>query len=193
VNPRTLTLRIAALLAVSGLAACYSEDPVTTPTLGTVGEVPEASATTFLPDVIITDPGLTSSLPAGVMFAGDPCSALVAADFGSVSIGGLPPGSLVDSSLLSPDTCGYSVLSGRTAFTIEVAVRTQQEFENPEQSGATSSAPVAGVGLGAIGYERTDGKFVVIAHVDNGYFSVTSADADSAAELAAIAVDRVAG
>jgi hypothetical protein len=193
VNPRTLTIRIAALLVVSGLAACYSEDPVTTPTLGTVGEVPEASATTFLPDVIITDPGITSSLPAGVMFAGDPCRALVATDFGSVSIGGLPPGSLVDSSLLSPDTCGYSVLSGRTDFTIEVAVRTQQEFQHPEQSGAASSEPVAGVGLEAIGYERTDGKFVVIAHVDNGYFSVTAPDAASAAELAAIAAERAAG
>ncbi len=190
---RTLTLRITPLLALCGLAACYSEDPVTAPSLGTVGQVPEASATTFLPDVIITDPGITSSLPAGVMFAGDPCRALVAADFAGVSIDGLAPGSLVDSSLLSPDTCGYSVLSGRTAFTIEVAARTRQEFEHPESSGATSSQPVSGVGLGAIVYERTDGRFVVVAHVDNGYFSVTSADAASAAELAAIAAGRAAG
>lgn len=192
---RSFRLRVAALLYVGGLAtaglsACHTEDPATVPPVGTVGEVPEATVTTLLPDVIITDPGLTAPLPPGVMFAGDPCSALVADDFASVSIDGLAPGALVDSGLLSPDTCGYTVESGRSSWTIEVAARTQQDFENPEQAGATSFEPVAGIGLGAVGYQRPDRKYVVIVQVANGYFSVTTPDAASTADLAALAVDR---
>lgn len=188
---RTFGLRVATLLAVSGLAvACHTESPDDPVVLGTVGEIPEASVTTLLPEVVITDPGLTSSLPPGIMFAGDPCSALVADDFAGVSIDGLAPGTLVDSGLLSPDTCGYTVESGRSSFVIEVAARTQQDFEHPEEDGATTSEPVAGVGLEAVGYQRPDRKYVVIVHITNGYFSVTTPDAASAAALALLAADR---
>jgi len=191
VSTSSYALRVAALLAVCGLAvACHTESPDDPVVLGTVGEIPEASVTTLLPEVVITDPGLTSSLPPGIMFAGDPCSALVAADFTTVSIDGLAPGTLVDSGLLSPDTCGYTVESGRSSFVIEVAARTQQDFEQPEQAGATTSEPVAGIGLGAVSYQRPDRRHVVIVQVANGYFSVTAPDAASAAELALIAVDR---
>ena len=54
-------LRVAALLAVCGLAvACHTENPDDPVVLGTVGEIPEPSVATLLPQVVITDPGLTS-------------------------------------------------------------------------------------------------------------------------------------
>ena len=192
-NPRLAFLP--AVLVLGGLTACHTEDAATSHSFGTVGSVYLSPPTTLRPAVEVTvdETATTGSVPPGVLFAGDPCSALTADDFGSVNIAGLGRGSLADSSLLSPDTCGYSVEAGRSAFVIQVSARTADEFAHPELDGGTSIQPVSGVGLAAVAYVRADGDHVLIVQVPNGYFAVRGPDADSVAALAERAVDNAAG
>lgn len=188
--PRAVALMALTTLAV--LSACHTEDTATQISLGTVGSVDLPPATTLRPAVenteVTTD--ITPSLPPGVLFGGDPCSALTATDFAQVGIDGAPPGELVDAQLLSPDTCGYSILSGRRAFVVEVAARSPQDFAQPEQYASGQVVPVAGIGLAAVAFTRPDSTHVVMVQVDNGHFWVRSPDGDSAAEFATRAVDN---
>lgn len=174
------------LLALCALAGCYSENKDTTATLGTVGAPVEPTPTTLLPDVVDTESDITITVPEGTLFNGDLCSALVAADFTSISIGGLAPGELVDSGALSPDACGYTVHSGRTDLQINVSAQTEQAFLQPP----VAAEAVANTGQGAIRYERADGTFMVVVKVVNGYFSVQSPDGVSAVKLAKLAAGR---
>lgn len=189
---RPWALALTALTTLTVLSACHTEGTTTQISLGTVGSVDLPPATTLRPAVenteVTTD--ITSSLPPGVLFTGDPCSALSATDFAQVGIDGAPPGELVDAQLLSPDTCGYSILSGRRAFVVEVAARSPQDFAQPEQYASGAVEPVAGIGLEAVAFARPDGTQVVMVRVDNGYFWVRSSDAESAADFAARAVDN---
>ena len=192
-NPRLALLPAVVLLG--GLSACHTEDPTTVHSLGTVGSVYLSGPTTLRPAVEVTvdATATTGSVPPGVLFGGDPCTALTADDFAAVNIAGLGRGSLADSSLLSPDTCGYSVEAGRSAFVIQVSARTADEFAHPELDGGTAIEPVSGIGLAAVAYVRADGNHVLIVQVSNGYFSVRGPDADSVAALAELAVDNAAG
>ena len=102
--------RVLPLLALCALAGCYSESTETSPTLGTVGNAPEPTATTLLPEVFNTDSDLTVTAPPNALFNGDLCTALVTKDFLNVRIAGLAPGALINSGALSPDSCGYTCL-----------------------------------------------------------------------------------
>lgn len=180
------------LVALTVLSACHTEGTTTQISLGTVGSVDLPPATTLRPAVenteVTTD--ITPTLPPGVLFGGDPCSALTTADIAAVGIDGAPPGELVDAQLLSPDTCGYSITSGRRAFVVEVAARSPQDFAQPEQYASGPVEPVAGIGLAAVAFARPDGTHVVMVQVDNGYFWVRTPDGESAAEFAARATDN---
>lgn len=192
-NPRFALLP--AVLALGGLTACHTEDATTQQSFGTVGSVNLPTPTTLRPaiEVTVANTDIEPTVPPGVLFGGDPCTALTAEDFAAVNIAGLGRGSLADSSLLSPDTCGYSVEAGRSAFIIQVSARTADEFASPELDGGTSIEPVSGIGLAAVAYVRPDRTHVLIVQVANGYFSVRGPDADSAAALAERAVDNAAG
>ena len=183
--------RVLPLVALCVLAGCYSENADSTVTLGTVGIPPEATATTLLPEVLNTESDITVTLPPDVLFGGDLCSALVAKDFTNVRIGGLAPGTLVDSGALSLDSCGYTVHSGRTDLQVLVAAATAQDLGQPPIDGAPDA--VAGVGMNAIGYTKPDRTYIVVVQVANGYFSVTTPDSASAVKLATIAAGRAGG
>ena len=179
-------------LAALALSACHTEDATTSVSLGTVGSVNLPPPTTLRPAVENTEVStdISPSLPPGVLFEGDPCSALTAADFARVSIAGIAPGSLVDAALLSPDTCGFAVQSGRSAFTIEVAARSQQDFDQPQQYASGAVQAVDGIGLAAVTFTRPDGSHVVMVSVDNGFFWVRTPDFASAQDLATRAAAR---
>ncbi|MSV80871.1 MAG: hypothetical protein F2681_00795 [Actinobacteria bacterium] len=181
--------RVLSLLALCALAGCYSENTDTSPTLGTVGNAPEPTATTLLPEVFNTESDLTVTAPPYALFGGDLCTALVAKDFLNIRMAGLAPGALINSGALSPDSCGYTVHSGRTDLEVLVEARTAQEFTQP----ATTPDVIAGLGLGAIGFEKADGTYLVLVKVANGYFSVTTPDPASAVKLAMIALGRSGG
>ena len=174
------------MLALCALTGCYAENNDTAATLGTVGAPPEPTPTTLLPDVLDTASDITVTVPAGTLFGGDLCRALVAKDFTTVRIGGLAAGELIDSGAFSPDTCGYTVHSGRTDLQIIVGAQTEKAFLQPP----VVAEAVPDTGQGAIRYEQPDGTFIVIVKVANGYFSVQSPDGVSAVKLAKVAVGR---
>lgn len=173
------------------LAACHAESADPTDTVGEV--VIESAPTTLLPVVVDTEPpDVSTTLPQGLLFGGDLCSALTADDFARVPIDGNGTGDLIDQTPLSDDTCGYQLQLGRIEVTIMVQARQPSDFEVPGADGSAPE-PVSGIGLEANVRELLDGTFDVIVHVDNGWFSVNSLDVASAVEFARRAVDRVAG
>ena len=179
------------IASVLALAACHSESADPT---NTVGSIPiETTPTTLLPIVIDTaPPDVSTTLPAGLLFGGDLCSALTTNDFMQISIGALGTGELIDQVPLADDTCGYSVQLGRDEITIIVRARAASDAGTPGADGGAPE-PVSGLGLAASMRVLADGTFDVIVQVDNGWFSVSSIDRESAIGFALRAVTRVAG
>ena len=174
-------------------AACHAEGADSSATLGTVGAPPEATVTTLLEDVFNTESDITVTLPPDVLFGGDLCTALVADDFRSVRIDGHSPGELVDFGALSPDSCGYTITADRIDLNVLVEARTAVDLQEPAVGAGVEPDVITGLGLAAIGYAPTIRTYVVIVNVENGYFSVTTPDADSATRLARMAAGRAAG
>lgn len=179
------------LASVFALAACHSENADPT---DTVGSIPiETTPTTLLPVVVDTlPPEVSTTLPAGLLFGGDLCTALTANDFARVPIGGSGTGDLIRQAPLSDDTCGYNVQLGRDEITIIVRARAASDADIPGADGSAPE-PISGLGLEASVRELADGTFDVIVRVDNGWFSVNSIDRDSAIGFAQRAVTRAAG
>lgn len=178
-------------IALVALAACdstYEEPSLTVASLP-----PEPPATTLLPEVVISFvPDDTNTLPPDTLFGGNLCTALVAADFSSVTFAGVSTGRLGDTLDIADDLCGYVVRISGDDYTIKVRARSESEFsENGQQAEA-----LTGIGLAASGVERDpdeafpDGSYEVFVKVDNGYFSVLSTDAASAKSLAKAAAKR---
>ncbi|MEQ1699813.1 MAG: hypothetical protein ABMA25_06875 [Ilumatobacteraceae bacterium] len=185
---RVLAPFVVALMALAACDSAYEEPSVT------VGSLPpEPPATTLLPEVVVSFvPDDTNTLPPDTLFGGNLCSALVAADFSSVTFAGVSTGRLTDTLDITDDLCGYVVRVSGTDYTIKVRARSQSEFsENGQQAEA-----LTGIGVAASGVEREadesfpDGSYEVFVKVDNGYFSVLTTDASSAKSLAKAAVER---
>ena len=175
--------------ALLSLMACSGQAPLPP---DTVGPVPLASASaTLLPVLDDTVPGdITVPLAPGTMFGGDVCSALTAADFAAVTIGGVATATLTAATSISEDSCGYEVHAGSTDRVIIVKAVTVDDFDHPVTT-AQEIDRFSDLGEAAIGVARGDDSYEVIVQASNGYFSVTTPDKGSARALAAAAVKRV--
>ena len=186
----SMNLRTAAFVAASlfMVPACRTET-VTTP--GTVGTLDvETEPTALLPDVEDTFvPDGTGTLPAGTMFAGQLCSALVAEDFASVVLAGAGTGRLLSSDLPVEDLCEYLVRAGGTEYIIRVAAQTMADFDQPTGPGENAE-PLGGIGLQAVGVAHGSDSYEITVQVKSGYFSVTTPDKASAQALALAAAAR---
>jgi len=179
------TSAVAASVAVVLLAACQasSEAPP-----DTVGSLPiESAATTLLPEVVISFVP-DDTLPPGVLFGGNPCTALVVEDFAAVTIAGAGRGRLLETQDLADDICGYLVRAGGDDHTIIVRARSGADFEQPATTDFDPEA-LTGIGETAMGVDRGD-TYEVYVKVANGYFSVTTPDRASARALAQAAAGR---
>jgi hypothetical protein len=175
----------ALLLLVASCSGSTEEPPVT------VGPVPIASNTdTLLPVLADTLPvDLTVTIAPDTLFGGDPCSALVEADFRKVTFAGAGRGAMTAANMLGEDTCGYDVTAGSQAFVVIVQAATVDDFDHPVTT-AQEIDQITGIGDEAIGVRRGDDLYEVIVHVSNGYFSVSTPDEGSARALATVAASR---
>ena len=175
--------------ALLSLMACSGQ---TTLPPDTVGPVPLASESgTLLPVLDDTVPGdNTVPLAPGTMFGGDVCSALTAADFKAVTIGGDAAATLIAATSLSEDSCGYEVRAGSTDYVIIVKAVAAVDFDHPVTT-AQEIDKFSDLGEAAIGVARNDDSYEVIVKASNGYFSVATPEKASARALAAAAVKRV--
>jgi len=171
---------VGACAVALALTACQSEtvDPP-----DTVGSLPVAEeATTLLPDVVVSYVP-DDTLPPGVLFAGQLCNALTADDFESVVIAGAGRATLLQTQELADDLCGFVVRAGGEEYTIVVRARSIADFEQPATSDFDPEA-LDGVGVAAMGIERSDASYEVYVRVAAGYFSVNTPDRASALALA---------
>ena len=175
--------------ALLSLMACSGQ---TTLPPDTVGPVPPISEpVTLLPVLADTVPGdETVPLAPDTMFGGDLCTALTAADFSAITIGGVARGTLTATTSLNEDACGYEVRVGSTDLVIIVRATTADDFDHPVTT-AQEIDKFSNLGEAAIGVARGDDSYEVIVQASNGYFSVTTPDKASARALAAAAVKRV--
>ena len=175
--------------ALLSLMACSGQ---TTLPPDTVGPVPLASEPgTLLPVLDDTVPGDdTVPLAPGTMFGGDVCTALTAADFAAITIGGVATGTLTAATSLNQDACGYEVHAGSTDYVIIVKAAAAVDFDHPVTT-AQEIDKFSDLGEAAIGVARGDDSYEVIVQASNGYFSVTTPEKASARALAAAAVKRV--
>ena len=185
---RTVLSSLVALAALAVPMACSgtNEQPP-----DTVGAVPLASeAGTLLPVLPDTPPpDNTVTIAPGTLFAGNPCTALVEADFLSVTFAGVGRGTVSSSSLLAQDTCGYEIRAGGNAYQVIVQVASADEFDHPVTT-AQMIDKFSDIGEEAIGVARGDERYEVIVRVENGFFGVTTPDESSARALATKAVER---
>ena len=158
----------------------------------TVGPVPLVSdPATLLPVLDDTLPGdNTVPLAPDTMFGGDVCTALTAADFSAITIGGVAKGTLTAATSLSEDACGYEVHVGSNDIAVVVRATTADDFDHPVTT-AQEIDKFSNLGEEAIGVARGGDSYEVIVRASNGYFSVTTPDKASARALAAAAVKRV--
>jgi hypothetical protein len=180
------------------LAACSgggSSEPIATSPIGVVAPDTEPSVVP-----LTQPPDVTPTVPAGTLFGGDPCTALVAADFSHTVIAREGTGNLTDSGALDADSCGYTVHAGSKDFTVTVEAITASEFAKPAVTvGATPDGsvppraePLDGIGLAAKGIDL-GATYQVVVQVKNGFFAVTAPDGASCRSLAAAAVRHAAG
>lgn len=174
---------VAVTVAVTACSDSPGADPV-----DTVGVITEPTVTTLLPIVVDTESDLTSTVPPEVLFGGDLCSALTEADIANAGVG-----TVVESAALSPDSCGWTVQSGRVYRDVIVQVRTAREYEQPLVAAGITIDQVRGVGIAAIGYVLPDRSYTVVVQTDNGYFAVTAPDETGAVGLARLAAARADG
>ncbi len=179
---------IALLASTAMLVACSGSNEQPPDTVGAVPLVSEVG--TLLPVLPETlPPDNTETIAPGTLFAGDPCTALVDADFAAVTIAGVGRGALTSFSLLDQDTCGYEVRAGGTDHQIVVQAASADDFDHPVTT-AQAIDRFDDLGEEAIGVARGDDRYEVLVRVSNGYFGVTSPDKASARALAAKAVER---
>lgn len=175
----------ALLLFAAGCSGTNDQPP------DTVGAVPVDSETdTLLPVLADTLPAdVTVTIAPDTLFGGEPCSALVEADFRNVTFAGLGRGTMTAQTMLGEDICGYDVTAGSQQFVVVVQAKSADDFDHPVTT-AQEIDQFEGLGEEAIGVRRGDDAYEVIVHMTNGYFSVTAPDKTSARELAAVAADR---
>lgn len=183
---RTAVPIAALLLLFAGACSDADEEPP-----ATVGAVPVDTATdTLLPVLADTlPPDVTVTIAPDTLFGGEPCTALVEADFRSVTFSGLGRGTLTAQNLLGEDMCGYDVTAGAEQFVVVVQAKSADDFDHPVTT-AQEIDQFDDLGDEAIGVRRGDDRYEVIVHVSNGYFSVSTPDKTSARALAAVAADR---
>ena len=149
----------------------------------TVGSLPIADiATTLLPDVVVSYVP-DDTLPPGVLFAGQLCTALTADDFAGVVIADAGRATLLQTQEVADDVCGFVVSAGGEEYTILVRARNIADFEQPATADFDPEA-LTGVGEAAMGVARADGTYEISVLVPNGYFSVNTPDRASALALA---------
>ena len=184
-NLRAVVACCTTLVLAAGCSGANEQPP------GTVGVVPVASEVgTLLPVLADTvPPDITVTIAPGTLFGGDPCMALVADDFRSVTIGGVATGTLTSTSVLSEDTCGYDVRVRGDDVLVVVQVESADSFDNPVTT-AQEIDKFDDIGEEAIGVARGDDRYEVIVRVSNGYFSVATPDRASARALAIVAAER---
>ncbi len=175
----------ALLLLAAGCSGTNDEPP------DTVGAVPVDSETdTLLPVLADTLPAdVTVTIPPGTLFGGEPCSALVEADFRNVTFTGLGRGTMTAQTMLGEDVCGYDITAGSAQFVVIVKAKSADDFDHPVTT-AQQIDQLDGLGEEAIGVRRGDDAYEVIVRMSNGYFSVTTPDKASARALAAVAAGR---
>lgn len=169
----------AVAVATAGCHASQgSDDPP-----DTVGSLPIAEvATTLLPDVVVSYVP-DDTLPPGVLFAGQLCTALTADDFSGVVVAGAGRATLLQTQEVADDVCGFVVQAGGDEYTILVRARNVADFEQPATSDFDPEA-LTGIGEAAMGVARADDTYEVYVRVPNGYFSVNAPDRASALALA---------
>ena len=192
------------LIAFGGLgtvlAGC-TDAPAAEPS-ETVGQLPEPTDIGTISPVIVETlpPDLEGTAPPGSIFGGDPCTALLPADFTQVTFDAVGSGTLIDTFPPSIDACQFTVEAGDEQYVVVVQIRTEAEFDTPVPD---TTAPVDtadttpevviedidDVGNAAVGVTRGD-QYEVIVAVDNGWFSVRTPDATSASYLAGRAATR---
>lgn len=176
---------IAAFLLLASCSGTNDEPP------DTVGAVPANSETdTLLPVLADTLPAdVTVTIAPDTLFGGEPCSALVEADFRNVTFAGLGRGTMTAQTMLGEDICGYDVTAGSQQFLVVVQAKSADDFDHPVTT-AQEIDQLAGIGEEAIGVRRGDDAYEVIVRMSNGFFSVTTPDTTSARALAAVAAGR---
>jgi len=199
------------VLALGVLAAACADAPAAEPS-DTVGQLPEPTDIGTISPIIVETlpPDLEGTAPPGSIFGGDPCTALVPADFTQVTFNAVGSGTLVDAFPPSIDSCQFTVEVGDDQYVVVVQIRTQSEFESPQGTPPPDTSPIDSspidtatstsaaevtpdeiddVGNAAVGVTQGT-EYEVIVEVDNGWFSVRTPDATSATYLAGRAATR---
>lgn len=173
---------------MSVMTACSGTNEQPPDTVGAVPLVSEVA--TLLPVPADTlPPDNTATVPPDTIFGGNPCTALTEDDFRSVVLAGAGRGTLLSSSLLAEDTCGFEVRAGGEDFQIIVQVVSSDQFDHPVTT-AQEIDRFSDLGEEAIGVARGDDQYEVLVRAANGFFGVTTPDEASARALAAKAVER---
>ena len=188
---RRCSLLAGALVAVALVAACDPPDSVPVP--GTVGTLAVDAPDTLLPVLVEVEATFLPeeiTAPPGALFGGDLCAALTTADLEAVTFAGLGRGTVVGDPFIATDGCAYTVDAGDEQVAVTVTARSQADFARPSDDAAAIDE-IDGIGEAARGVERENG-YEVYVKVDNGWFSVRSADRSSALALARRATPRAA-
>ena len=198
-------MRVAGVaIALGALLVACTDAPAAEPS-DTVGQLPEPTDIGTISPIIVETlpPDLDGTAPPGSIFGGDPCTALVPADFTQVTFDAAGSGTLVDTFPPSIDSCQFTVEVGDEQYVVLVQIRAEADFETPVPDttapiGTADTADTApevlveeidDVGNAAVGVTRGD-QYEVIVAVDNGWFSVRAPDATSATYLAGRAATR---
>lgn len=203
----------AAVVAVPCVAVAACSDATVETPPGTVGAVePPSTLETLLP--VVTDSTIevidTGSVAPGTMFGGNLCTALAEAEL--LSAASLVPSSGTDpenvgseESVVEPGAVGIVAVSADACrfvvrepvrYSVLVRIRSVFDLRSPElddpAGGTLVADALSGIGSEAIGIDRGT-TYEVVVEVDDGYFSVTAPDRDTATRLARAAVDRCCG
>jgi hypothetical protein len=173
------------------LAACSGTNEPSSASGVTLPLPPEPETLLPVPDDT-QPPDVTDSIPPDALFGGDLCTSLEEPDFAGVDLGGRGAGHLTSTGALSIDSCQYLLSVGSHEYEVMVQVQSPADFRNPATSDQVVDE-IDGLGLAARGLAHTTAagdEYEVIVKVDNGFFSVTAPDKDSALALAAKAVPR---
>lgn len=181
-----VSLVLVSVLAGAATACTGTSEP--TPVSG--GTLPQPSdPDTLLPVPVDSQPtDVTGTLPPDLLFGGDLCSALTAADIAAVPIAGVTGARLGEAVSFADDQCNYDVRAGIRRVSISVKARSLDDFVNPSPAGEAIDE-ISGLGLAARGVQHIDG-YELLVKVANGFFAVVAPDRAAAEALAKRAISR---
>ena len=170
-------------------AACTGDSEPASQQTATLPTPAEPDTLLPVPDNTLA-PDVTDTLPPDLLFGGNLCTALTAADIAAVPIAGSTGARLGEAISAADDQCQFDVLVGIRRVAITVKARSLADFVTPSQTGEPIDE-IKGLSLAARGVQHAD-TYEVLVKVDNGFFAVIAPDRPTAEALAERAIPRAA-